>query len=82
MASGATRALDRLPERFAAAIVEFMFGPLRENPRRVGRELRRELRGLMVARRGVYRIVYELDEDRRQIRILDIDHRSDVYRPR
>jgi mRNA-degrading endonuclease RelE of RelBE toxin-antitoxin system len=53
-----------------------------DDPKRVRRELRRELRGLMVARRGVYRIVYELDEDRRLIRILDIDHRSDVYRPR
>jgi mRNA-degrading endonuclease RelE of RelBE toxin-antitoxin system len=36
----------------------------------------------VVARRGPYRIVYELDEERRRILVLRIDHRADVYRPR
>jgi mRNA-degrading endonuclease RelE of RelBE toxin-antitoxin system len=74
--------LTRLPEKGALAVVEFMLGPLIENPRRVGHPLRRELEGLWAVRRGPYRIVYEVDESAREVRVLRIDHRADVYRPR
>jgi mRNA-degrading endonuclease RelE of RelBE toxin-antitoxin system len=66
----------------AVAVVEFMLGALCDNPRRVGRPLRRELEGLWSARRGAYRVIYELDEDRREIRVLWVEHRADVYRAR
>jgi mRNA-degrading endonuclease RelE of RelBE toxin-antitoxin system len=82
VAASAERVLRRLPEKVAAAIVEFMLGPLLDNPRRVGHALRREPTGLWSARRGAYRIAYELDERARVIRVLRIDHRADVYRPR
>jgi len=71
-----------LPEKAASAIVEFLLGPLTDDPVRVGHPLRRELEGLWAARRGPYRVVYEVDEDTRQIRVLRVDHRADVYRPR
>jgi mRNA-degrading endonuclease RelE of RelBE toxin-antitoxin system len=76
------RVLARLPEKAAAAVVEFMLGPLLENPHRVGHGLRRELEGLSAARRGPYRVIYEIDDGARQVRVLRIDHRADVYRPR
>ena len=38
----AKRALTRLPEKAAAAAVEFIYGALAENPHRVGKPLRRE----------------------------------------
>jgi mRNA-degrading endonuclease RelE of RelBE toxin-antitoxin system len=76
------RTLDRLPQKAAAAIVEFLLGPLTEDPHRVGLPLRRELEGLRAARRGPYRVVSEVDEQTRQIRVLWVDHRADVYRPR
>jgi mRNA interferase RelE/StbE len=82
VAPSADRALARLPEKAAAAVVEFMLGPLLEAPERVGHRLRGDLEGLWAARRGPYRIVYELDEGAREIRVLRIDHRADVYRPR
>jgi mRNA interferase RelE/StbE len=82
VAASAERQLARLPGRVAAAVVGFMIGPLTGNPHRVGHPLRRELAGLMSARRGAYRIVYEIDEERRRIMVLRIDHRADVYRPR
>lgn len=82
MAASAERKLRRLPARVAAAIVEFMLGALVENPRRVGHPLRRELEGLWSARRGPYRVVYEINDDERRVEVLRIDHRSDVYRPR
>jgi len=82
VAASAERSLDRLPSKVATAIVEFMLGPLIEAPHRVGHPLERELVGLWSARRGAYRIVYELDEVAKTVDVVRIDHRSDVYRPR
>jgi mRNA interferase RelE/StbE len=82
VAPSAERALARLPEKAAAAIVEFMLGPLTENPRRVGHTLRRELEGLWSARRGPYRVIYEIVDTTHRIHVLRIDHRADVYGPR
>ena len=82
VAASAERSLARLPEAAAAAIVEFMVGPLTTSPRRVGHPLQRELAGLWAARRGPYRVVYEVDEERAVVGVLRIDHRADVYRPR
>lgn len=64
----------------ATACVEFIFGPLAENPQRVGKSLRGELSGLHSARRGDYRVIYGLIEDSHVVEILHIDRRSDVYR--
>ena len=80
MATSAERALARLPEKAAAAVVEFLTGALLEAPRAVGHPLRRELTGLWAARRGPYRVVYEIDDDAGTIAVLRIDHRADVYR--
>lgn len=82
VAPSAERALARLPSRAAAAVVEFMVGPLTEAPARIGHPLQRELAGLFAARRGPYRVVYEIDEEDHAVNVLRIDHRSDVYRPR
>lgn len=82
VAASAERQLARLRERIAAAVVEFLLGPLCENPRQVGHPLQRELAGLWSARRGAYRVIYEIDEDERVVDVLRIEHRSDVYRPR
>ena len=76
------RTLVRLPEKVATAIVEFLAGPLLDDPKRAGHPLRRELEGLRAARRGPYRVIYELDERARELRVLRVDHRADVYRPR
>ncbi len=82
LAASAERSLDRLTPKIATAIVEFMVRPLTEAPRRVGHPLERELASLWSACRGAYRIVYELDEVERAVKVVRIDHRSDVYRPR
>jgi mRNA interferase RelE/StbE len=76
----AARALRRLPEKIATACVEFIFGPLAENPWRVGKPLRNELVGLHSARRGDYRVVYAIIEDLRWIQIVHIHRRSDIFR--
>ena len=82
VAASAERQLARMPERIAAAVVEFLLGPLTHNPRQVGHQLQRELAGLWSARRGAYRVIYEIDDEDRTVFVLRIEHRSDVYRPR
>jgi mRNA-degrading endonuclease RelE of RelBE toxin-antitoxin system len=82
VAASAERSLARLPAKVAAAVVEFLLGPLVENPRRVGHPVQRELAGLWAARRGAYRIVYEIHDTERTIAVVRIDHRADVYRSR
>lgn len=77
----AQRQLERLPEGSAAAIAEFMLSALVDNPYRVGGRLQRELAGMHSARRGSYRVVYEINDDERAVVVLRIDHRSRVYRP-
>ncbi len=78
----AQRGLDRLPGPAASAVAEFLLSDLLVNRQRVGKTLRGELADLWSARRGPYRVVYSIDETRRQVRVLRIDHRADVYRPR
>ena len=68
-----------LPEPVAAAVIEFMTGPLVANPRRVGKMLRRELSGVWSARRGTYRVLYRINDSAGEVVVLRIDHRSDVY---
>ena len=78
----AVRALrSGLPESVAAAVIEFLTGPLVENPQRVGKPLRGDLAGIHSARRGTYRVLYRINAKDREVVILRIDHRSDVYRP-
>jgi len=73
---------DKLPEAVAAAVVEFITGTLLNNPHRVGKALRNELEGVYSARRGAFRILYEIDDGIRLVTVFRVEHRADVYRPR
>lgn len=73
---------ETLPESVAFAVIDFITGPLLENPRRVGAALRNELEGVWSARRGTYRILYRIDDERREVIVLRIGHRGDVHRAR
>jgi mRNA interferase RelE/StbE len=82
VATSTERTLSRLPERIAAAVVEFMVGPLVETPTVVGKPHQRELEGYWSARRGAYRVIYHLDEDEGLVVVVRIEHRGDVFRSR
>ncbi|MPZ65763.1 MAG: type II toxin-antitoxin system RelE/ParE family toxin [Pseudonocardiaceae bacterium] len=71
----------KLPEPVAAAVVEFLTGALLRDPYRVGKQLRRELEGTYAARRGAFRVVYEIDGAHHRVIVLRVEHRADVYRP-
>ena len=76
----ARRDLDKLPPRILAAVIEFAFGDLAREPRRVGKPLGRELAGQYSARRGPYRLLYRVDDPAATIWVHRVDHRSDVFR--
>ena len=71
---------ERLPESVAAAVLEFCEAALALSPCRVGKPLSGPLADCHGARRGTYRIVYRIDEAKRQVEIYSIRHRRDVYR--
>lgn len=79
--AAARRSLNTIPPRVLSAVVEFTFGDLAREPRRVGKPLRDDLAGLFSARRGPYRVLYRIDDAARIIFIVRVDHRADVYRP-
>lgn len=81
LSSQARRALSvDLPEAAAAACWEFLTGALAANPHRVGKALRGELEGRYSARRGEFRIIYRIIEDRIRVEVINIKHRRDAYR--
>ena len=70
---------DTLPEQIAAAVWEFISGPLLDNPYRVGRPLRFGLEGFHSARRGQYRVIYRVHDQEVVVEVVKISHRSDSY---
>ncbi len=75
----ARRQLRRLPERYAAAVVELL-PAIAANPKRLGKPLRFELEGRWAARRGPYRVIYALEQKSRTVTVLAVAHRADAYR--
>lgn len=76
------RHLNRLPEKVREAAIAAILGPIAENPQRLGKPLLGELEGLHSARRGDYRIIYQIFEDEKVVLIHRVQHRRDVYRRR
>lgn len=76
------RHLNLLPEKVRDAALAAILGPIAENPQRLGKRLLGELEGLHSARRGDYRIIYEIFEEEKIVLIHRVQHRGDVYRRR
>jgi mRNA interferase RelE/StbE len=76
------RHLNRLPAKVRAAVVETILGSIADNPRRAGKSLRGELEGLYSARRGEFRVIYEIDEEARVVLSHRAQHRKGAYRRR
>lgn len=71
---------NRLPEKVREAAIAAILGPIAGNPQRLGKPLLGELEGLHSARRGDYRIIYEIFENDNVVLIHRVQHRRDVYR--
>ena len=64
----------RLEERMATALEYIAREPL------IGKPLQAEFKGCYSYRVGDYRVIYDFSKEKRQIGILRIDHRREVYR--
>jgi mRNA-degrading endonuclease RelE of RelBE toxin-antitoxin system len=74
---------ERLPEKVATAVYEFVTTALLANPTRVGKPLLLPpYEGTWSARRGTYRVLYEIDAQQFVVTVTAIEHRSDAYRSR
>ena len=82
MTSEGLRHLNRLPVKVRDAAVALMLDTLAHEPRHAGKPLVGILDGLWSARRGDYRVVYEIDDDATAVIVHRVQHRRDVYRPR
>jgi mRNA-degrading endonuclease RelE of RelBE toxin-antitoxin system len=78
--TAARQLAERLPDSAAAACVEFLFGPLADDPHRVGAPLRAPFTDQWRARRGEYRVRYRVDDENSLVYVLDVDHRRDAHR--
>ncbi|MEJ7774734.1 MAG: type II toxin-antitoxin system RelE/ParE family toxin [Nocardioidaceae bacterium] len=72
---------EKLPESVAAAVIDFLTTALIENPQRVGKPLRDDLAGIWSARRGTYRVLYRIGDEKQEVVVLRVEHRRDAYRP-
>ena len=62
---------------------EFITTTLLEKPRRLGKPLLYPpYAGTWSARRGTYRVLYEIDEENRIVVVTAVEHRADAYRAR
>jgi mRNA interferase RelE/StbE len=82
LSSSARRALsESLPLDVAVGVWNFLKGPLAENPYRVGKELDEPMIGVYSSRvMREWRILYEVDDDKRRVAVRSIRHRRDAYR--
>ncbi len=71
-----------LPSSAAFAAWEFINSPISRNPFRVGKTLQGGFAGKYSARRGDYRVIYLIDEDKHLVTVLDVGYRGHIYRRR
>ena len=62
------------------AAYEFITGPLLDDPHRAGKPLDPPMAPAWTARRGSYRILYNLDDTHGVVEVTAIRHRFDAYR--
>ena len=76
------RHLNRPPDKVRAAVHATIFGSIAESPQRAGKPLRGELEGLYSARRGEFRVIYEIDEAAGVVLVHRAKHRRSSNRRR
>lgn len=82
VSSEAQRGLNKLPGKVVVAVVEFITGPLAENPQKLSKPLRGDLGEFRSARRGDYRVIIRVIKPEATVLVVRIDHRAHVYRSR
>lgn len=81
LSKAAKRDLGGLPEKVRNVALAFIYGPLAENPQRVGAPISTPFEGQHKAVRGSYRITYRIRTELVVVEVVRVAHRSDIYRP-
>ena len=69
----------KIPNEYQRKIKEFIEIRLSNDPFSAGKLLKGNFEGLRSARIGIYRIIYEIFDDKITVYIIKIAHRKDVY---
>lgn len=76
------RSLNSLSPKVMDAVLAFVEFTLPTNPYQMSAPLRKEFAHLRDARRGNYRVLLKIDDEKHTVYLIDVDHRADVYRSR
>ena len=71
-----------MPPQVVRAVLALIDGNLAVEPTRVGTPQRAPLEGIWSARRGTYRLLYEVDHADRVVTVVAVEHRADADRRR
>ena len=77
---GSVEDLKRLDSKTAKKIIVKVKSYLTQDPIKLGTHLKGSLKGFRRCRIGEYRIIYVLDHEKKDVIILKIDHRKEIYR--
>jgi len=74
--------LNKLDKQFQTVILKYLYTRVSklDHPRLLGEPLRHDLKGLWRYRVGKFRIVCRIQEETLVVLIVQIGHRSDVYK--
>jgi len=72
---------EALPEGVAWAVIDFINGPLVENPHRLGTKLRGKLAGSHSAHLSTFRVQYRIDDESHTVTVIQVKYRRDAYGP-
>lgn len=84
VAETAKKQLAKLDRQVQVAILRYLREKIatKEDPRRFGAPLRRELTGRWKYRVGDYRLICEIQEEKVLVLVLLVGHRGKIYRKR
>ena len=60
-------------------MAELILGPVADSPHRLGGPRRGRWAGYLAARRGGHRVIHRIDDERREVLVVHIGPRADVY---
>ena len=72
--------LESVSQEIAVQIVKRVDEYLAQDPEHLGKPLSSTYKGFYRYRYGDYRVIYEIIRSEKQINVLKIGHRSEVYR--
>lgn len=68
--------VSNLPDQVAVPAMQFIYGPLKTDPHGCGTRLQRPLAHLIAAKGSKFVIVYQVDDEKRQVTVMTVTARK------